>query len=293
MAQQKSTIVRTINSTRRAMRAQQANAVLSRIAPGIAATIAERLWCTIPRGKPVPRSETGEPVGLDVNGRTVTAEVWGEGPVVYLLHGWGGRRGQFDAFVAPLVHKGHRVVALDAPSHGDSDPGAYGPGRGLLTEFVDALRAAVARFGPAHGVVGHSLGGLAITVALLDELPAGRVALIAPAPDTMAYTMDFSRALGFTEGVRRRFLRRLARRVGRPMTDFDVLARARETEVPTLPPMLIVHDRDDREVRFQDGQALAAAWPRAEFVLTEGLGHRRILRDPAVVERIVAEMARI
>jgi pimeloyl-ACP methyl ester carboxylesterase len=277
MAFQKSTIVRTINRT------------LSITAPRAAAVVAERLWCSVPRGKPSPATEPGE--RRDSQG--VAVEVWGEGPAVYLLHGWGGRRGQFDAFVAPLVHKGHKVVALDAPGHGDSEPGAFGPGRGLLTEFIAALRAAIAVHGPARGLVGHSLGGLAIAVALLDELPAERVVLIAPAPDTPQYTVDFARALGFSEGVRQRFLRRLGKRVGRPMADFDVLARARETEVPTLPPLLILHDRNDREVRFTDGAALAAAWPRAEFVLTEGLGHGRILRDPAVVERVVDELSTV
>lgn len=275
MAPKKSTIVRTINRP------------LSAVAPGLAAILAERLWCTIPRGKALIPSRPGERADLTVDGRRVAIEVWGDGPAVYLLHGWGGRRTQFDALVAPLVDKGFRVVAIDAPGHGDSDPSSFGAGRGLLTEFISALRAAVAAFGPARGVVGHSLGGLAITVALLDELPAERAVLIAPAPDTLAYTVEFSRALGFSEGVRRRFLRRLGRRVGRPMTDFDVLARARETEVPALPPMLILHDRDDREVRCTDGRALAAAWPHAEFVLTQGLGHRRILRDTSVVDRVV------
>ena len=255
----------------------------SAVLPGPTAVLAERLWCTIPRGRPAPAAQPGDVANLD----GMVAEVWGEGPAVYLLHGWGGRRGQFDAFVEPLVHKGYRVIALDAPGHGDSAPGAFGPRRGLLTEFCAALAAAIEAYGPAHAVIGHSLGGLAITVALLDGLPAERAVLIAPAPDTMAYTVDFARQLGFSEGVRRRFTGRIAQRVGRPMADFDVLARARETEVTPLPPLFIVHDRADREVAVRDGQALAAAWPRAEFTATEGLGHRRILRDPQVVRLVV------
>jgi hypothetical protein len=37
-------------------------------------------------------------------------------------------------------------------------------------------------FGPAHGIVAHSLGAGATAVAVLDGLPAGRLVLIAPAP---------------------------------------------------------------------------------------------------------------
>jgi hypothetical protein len=39
------------------------------------------------------------------------------------------------------------------------------------------------------------------------------------------------------------------------------------------------------------GAAIAAAWPGAELVTTEGLGHRRILRDPAVVARVTDFLA--
>lgn len=53
-------------------------------------------------------------------GRTVVVETWGEGEPVYLLHGWGGWRGQLGAFVAPIVEAGRRAVALDTPSHGES-----------------------------------------------------------------------------------------------------------------------------------------------------------------------------
>ena len=35
-----------------------------------------------------------------------------------------------------------------------------------------------------------------------------------------------------------------------------------------------------------DGAAVAASWLGAELVTTRGLGHRRILRDPAVVLRV-------
>ena len=47
---------------------------------------------------------------------------------------------------------------------------------------------------------------------------------------------------------------------------------------------LFVHDRDDAEVAFGSGLALARAWKDARLVATRGLGHRRILRAPEVVQ---------
>jgi pimeloyl-ACP methyl ester carboxylesterase len=57
-------------------------------------------------------------------------------------------------------------------------------------------------------------------------------------------------------------------------------------------PLLVFHDRDDRDVAWTDGEAIAAAWPGAELVSTAGLGHRRIVHDPGVVARAVAFLAR-
>jgi hypothetical protein len=74
------------------------------------------------------------------------------------------------------------------------------------------------------------------------------------------------------------------------MSDFEIPRRLKATTL-SLPAALIVHDRLDKEVHFQDGETLAAAWPGAEFVATEGLGHRRILRAQGIIERVVAQVA--
>jgi hypothetical protein len=55
-------------------------------------------------------------------------------------------------------------------------------------------------------------------------------------------------------------------------------------------PLLVVHDENDREVPIASGELVASAWPGAVLERTRGLGHRRILRDRRVIER-VAEFA--
>jgi hypothetical protein len=57
------------------------------------------------------------------------------------------------------------------------------------------------------------------------------------------------------------------------------------------PPLLVVHDREDREVPWQDGAGIAAGWPGARLLTTSGLGHRRILRAPAVVAAVAGFLA--
>ncbi len=259
--------------------------VLDRAAPDLAARWAVRLWCTMPSTggrRRDERTSAGEVTRVPVpGGRTVVAEAWGAGEVVYLLHGWGGWRGQLGGFVAPLVAAGHRVVALDAPSHGESEPGALGPRRSTAIEFADALTAVADRYGPASGVVAHSLGCTAAALAIAEGMPSGRLVLVAPNADVLTKTATMADHLGYTDRTRTRFDDRLARLAGRPLADFDL------TGMHGLPRTLVVHDRADKEVPYADGARLADAWPSARLETTDGLGHQRILRDPAVIEHVV------
>jgi pimeloyl-ACP methyl ester carboxylesterase len=278
---QKSTIVRSLG-------------MLERAAPAVGAIWAERLWFTVPRagGRRDRLASPGRAFRVQVDGRTVAGEVWEEGPgerpVVYLVHGWGGWGGQLDAFVAPLAEAGHRVVAFDALGHGGSDPGPSGPGRSNILELADSLTAVVADHGPAAAVVAHSLGATATAYAMRGGLAVGRAVFVAPMADPLPYTRTFAGRLGFGERIRTRMVRRIERRVGMPLPAFSVPDLARTMPAP---PLLVVHDRQDAETGWADSDAIARAWPGARLVTTTGLGHRRILRDPAVVAEVAGFLA--
>jgi pimeloyl-ACP methyl ester carboxylesterase len=226
----------------------------------------------------------GTPVRIDVDGRAVLTETWGDGPVVYLAHGWAGKRHDLAAFVAPLVARGHRVVTFDAPSHGESAPGAFGARASSLPEFIRALHAIVGVHGPAHAIVAHSMGAAAAAVALADGMRTGRLAMLAPIASMTSYARRFAATLGIGPRVHRRLVRRVERRIAMPLLYFEVPDLGRAV---TMPPTLIVHDTDDRSIPVSDGTAIATAWAGARMRTTAGLGHRRLLRDPDVVAAVV------
>ena len=277
-----------------------------REAPRLGARLAVRMWMTLPAstadagstagpggrgadaagrgaaGRP-PLAAPGDRVVLEAG---VVTESWGDGPPVYLMHGWGGYRGQLSAFVAPLTEAGFRVVALDAPGHGESGPGMFGRGRALMPDFINALRAAITRYGAPHGVVAHSLGASAAAIATLDGLRTSRLVLIAPVSNVMSGIDIFSRAAGVGPRVRARMPRRIERITRMSAGHFDIALRAAEDD--ELPPALVIHDAGDKRVPFDNGALVAAAWPDARLEPTEGLGHLRILRDPAVLGSVAA-----
>jgi pimeloyl-ACP methyl ester carboxylesterase len=287
---QKSTIVR-IDSSLAGRAVRTVFGTLERTSPALGARLALRLWCRIPRPRRRPAgaadASPGQRVPLDSG--AVAVDVRGEGPTVYLLHGWGGRRGQLAALGDALVAAGHRVVALDAPGHGASEPGGMGRGYATLTEFVTALRGVVAALGPAHAIVAHSLGGVAAATAVLDGLPADRLVLVSAPADPIAHVPAFAAVLGLGPRTRAGFVTRMARVSGRPLADFDVPARAAAGALRSrLPRLLVVHDTRDTYVDPSNAAALAAAWPDAERLDTTGLGHRRVLGDPGVVSAVTA-----
>jgi pimeloyl-ACP methyl ester carboxylesterase len=261
-------------------------------APGPAGRAARDLWFTAPpRMGELPLPEGGEAFEVDAQGRTVRGHVWQAGiessrtpETVYLVHGWGGRGAQFGAMVEPLVEAGHRVVVFDAPAHGDSDSGPSGPRRTNGVELAKALDAVFCRFGPAEVVVAHSMGTIATYLALrFGWLGADRLVFIAPMVEAESLFDQFQRALGFGPRVRRAFDRAVDDYVGVPLTEFD--ARVQAAQVEPL-PTLVITDRDDRQTPYADVVDFAETIG-APLVTTEGLGHRKILRDPAVIARVV------
>lgn len=272
-------------------------AVGERVAPRLAGRLALRLWATPPSAagrrqdnRPGPGQESEITL---TGGHRIRVETWapdGPAPVgtIYLVHGWGGWRGQLGAFVEPLRAAGYRVVGFDAPAHGDSGPGQLGRHQASAIEFAETLRAVVAAHGPAAGVVAHSLGTATTILALRDGLVPGRLVLLAPSADPLLVVDRFRDMLGLGRRSSVAFLVRLQQVAGRPLTDLNSLAVP--DSVPR-PPTLIIHDRGDRDTPYREGEQLAKCWPATEFVGTEGLGHHRILRDPAVVERAVRFLA--
>jgi len=260
--------------------------LLDRTLPRLSARWAEQMWFTLPprRARPRTADAAGTPFTVSANGAQIVGETWGEGPAVYLLHGWAGYRGQLTALVEPLVRRGYRVVAFDAPSHGDSGPGAYGPRSSSIPEFATALTAVIAAHGPAHAIVAHSMGSAAAAIALCDGLSAGRLVMVAPMATPMTYAHQFADMLNFGDRTMARLVARVERRIGAPMRHFDIPELGRAI---AMPPTLVIHDRDDASTPVADGQAIATAWPTATLHLTSGLGHRRLLRDPDTVRTIV------
>ncbi len=205
------------------------------------------------------------------------------GPVVLLLHGWGGHAGQLRALAELLAAQGLRPVLLEMPAHGRS-----GGQTSNLPQFARALDYVTARLQQQgyrlRAVVAHSLAANAAAFAASRGLAAERLVLLAPPASPLAYTRLFAQVFGLREATRAAMQRLIEAREGVLMPQFEPAAVGPRITVPTL----VVHDRQDRINRFADGLAYSQAIAGARLLATEGLGHQKILKDAGVLRQISA-----
>jgi pimeloyl-ACP methyl ester carboxylesterase len=267
---------------------------LQSLSPGLAAELAAVAMFRTTRHRPasfeVELQARAEQLRVESPHGPIAALRWGQGPLAVLVHGWNGRGTQLGAFVEPLVEAGYQVVAFDAPGHGGSAGNTSS-----MVRFADAFDAVVGAtrpfFQPLSAVIAHSVGGAAVTYALSrsrerDEPGRGspRLAFIAPPIDVRDFVLTVSGELGLSAKTRGALEDVLERRVGLRMEDLHAARLAKSM----TSPLLVVHDEQDRAVPIESGEQLAQAWPGALLKKTNGLGHSRILRDPATIATVVA-----
>jgi pimeloyl-ACP methyl ester carboxylesterase len=249
---------------------QKLNTILSWLVPGLAAKLAERIFVTpIPAKRPRRENawaETAERTSLASPLGPIPVWEWGQGPqTVILVHGWSGRGLQLGAFVEPLVSRGYRVVAFDAPGHGE----AHGR-TSSMPAFAATLGAVARRFGPISAVVAHSLGATASIYALAHhELDADRVIVISPSARLHAVRERFGEMTGFPPNIIDRMRGAFEDRLGFDWEASEPLRLARRLEIP----LMVVHDSEDRFIPHSEGAELADAWPNACLTTTKDLGY--------------------
>ncbi|MFF8770101.1 alpha/beta fold hydrolase [Kitasatospora sp. NPDC015120] len=218
-------------------------------------------------------------------GERVVVHRWGDGArPVLLMHGWQSRASRFADFVPRLRGLGLTVVGYDAPGHGDSG----GRTATVLDHRAVALRLQE-EYGAFEAVLAHSLGVNAAFLALREGLRAGRLVAVSGVAEISWLPAGFCAVLGLNATVERELRRRVEGGAMFPgiadvRAHFDA---ARSPEEITL-PILVAHDEDDDVVPFaQAGRLRAAYGDRLELLATRGLGHRRILTEPTVIDNVI------
>src|SRR5215207_3860605 len=261
-----------------------------RVSPEAAAALAYPLFRRV--GSPLPVRpgdravhESARRGTLHVRGRDVVAYEWGSGPeTVLLMHGWRGRASQFAPVVRELRAEGFRLVAVDAPANGESD------GRHTdIRDYLAAIEALQSHHGRFHAIIGHSFGSLAALTAVRQGVSTGGVVAVAGMADARYLVDSFAARLGVGRATADALAGRFASRIFPGERDVWPRFDSASAPLPAGVPLLVVHDRGDREVAVGEGMRLHDAHgERSRLVLTSGSGHSRVLGADAALDAITA-----
>ncbi|MES2330417.1 MAG: alpha/beta fold hydrolase [Bacteroidota bacterium] len=258
------------------------------VSPRKAAEAAFKIFCTPfavkPPKKIPPVFHKAEKLSLEIKGLTLRGFRWvpekHNGKKILIVHGFRSYSYKFEKYILALKKEGFEVVAFDAPAHGTSDGkliNAY-----IYKVMLDQIEK---NYGPFYGVMGHSLGGLAASLAF--EEFTGRenrkLVLIAPA-ETERAIKNFFMIIPVDEKVREAFTELINELTDKPVSYYSVGRAVKALSSPVL----WVHDKQDNICLFEDVKPyLSLGLPHVSFLVTEQLGHNKIYKDNKVCSEIV------
>jgi pimeloyl-ACP methyl ester carboxylesterase len=246
------------------------------------------------KGKLPPIFETGEPLSFRQNGHPVRGHRWqpysdelrpsaeSVAPKkVLIVHGFESASRVFGNYIAALLKKGYEVLAFDAPGHGMS-----GGKRLFISDYVQMLSAVEQNYGPFHSWMAHSLGGLALALSLEDMSGDRecRLVLVAPVPGIAQAYGEWARELQLPAEMGREVEEYAKEISGHPLAWYSL----RRVIGSLGMPIFYVQDEGDAVIPIHEAKLIQEdGHANIRFLLTTGLGHKKIYKDTGVMDQIV------
>ena len=197
---------------------------------------------------------------------------------ILLVHGWSGRGTQLFKIADELLKAGYSTISFDAPAHGKS------PGKTtIMVDFIATILEIEKQFGPFEAAIGHSLGGMSVLNAIKKGLKVNHAVVIGSGDIVEDIMDDFVAKLELKPSVSTLLRLHFEKKYGEKMNSYSALLAAKETTIPVL----VIHDNNDPEVPVKAGIHIHEYLKNGELLLTDGLGHRKILGNPKVIERTI------
>lgn len=197
---------------------------------------------------------------------------------ILLVHGWSGRGTQLVKFADAFVDKGYATISFDAPAHGKSSGNST-----IMTEFIASIIEIDNKFGPFEAAVGHSLGGMALLNAIKKGLKINRLTIIGSGDKVKDILDDFVSKLELKPEFSSHLQQHFEKKYNEPMENYSAQSAAKTVDIPVL----VIHDENDNEVPVETSINIHDNLKNGELLITQHLGHRKILGNPFVIEKTI------
>ena len=197
---------------------------------------------------------------------------------ILLVHGWSGRGTQLFKIADELLEAGYSTISFDAPAHGKS-PGK----KTIMVDFIATILEIDKQFGPFEAAIGHSLGGMSVLNAIKKGLKVNHAVVIGSGDIVEDIMDDFVAKLELKPKISTLLRLHFEKKYKEDMNSYSAFLAAKETTIPVL----VIHDNNDADVPVKAGIHIHKYLKNGELLLTDGLGHRKILGNPKVIEKTV------
>ncbi|WP_438712000.1 alpha/beta fold hydrolase [Aquimarina muelleri] len=259
--------------------------ILNIVSPFLASKYAVRIFLT-PFSYKIPDREKGmfeqskkEKVYVQKINKEVIVYNYGiSKKKILLVHGWSGSGTQLSKIADQLLDHGYSTVSFDAPAHGRA-PGK----RSMLPYFIETIYQLEKTHGPFEAAIGHSLGGMSLLRTTKYGLKIKKLVIIGTANSISAITKNFVKNLQLDQKVGKLLKAYFDKKYGEDLDNYSGAVSAKGITVPTL----VVHDINDVDVHYSAAQEISDNLENSELLITEQLGHRKILGNPKVINKII------
>jgi len=197
---------------------------------------------------------------------------------VLILHGWAGRGTQLFTISDKLLENRYMVISIDGPAHGFSEGK-----RTNMTEFAETVKVIQDTYGPFEVAIGHSFGGMVLLKSTADFLKINKLVVIGTANDVRNIIHDLASKLQLKAAVAEYVLKKLQKQFKTNLETITSAASATKIDIQTL----VIHDTADKEVPVSCAYEIRQNLSKGTLLITNGLGHQRILKDGIVQNRIL------
>ena len=197
---------------------------------------------------------------------------------VLLVHGWSGRGTQLYKIADKLLENGFMTISFDGPAHGKSTGKTT-----MMNEFVTATKVIEEKFGPFEFAIGHSLGGMSVLNSVKQGLTIKKAIIIGAGDIITDIIYDFVSKLKLNPKMVQSIKKHFYKKFNEDIDNYSASLAAKKTLIPTL----VIHDTEDFDVPVSCAYNIRQNLQQGKLLITNGLGHRRILKDTNVINKLI------
>ncbi|MRX41215.1 alpha/beta fold hydrolase [Flavobacterium sp. LC2016-23] len=213
-----------------------------------------------------------------INKNIVTYEYGKSRQKILLVHGWSGRGTQLFKIADELLQNGYTTVSFDAPAHGKSEGKTT-----IMSDFIESILEIEKHYGPFEFAIGHSLGGMSVLNAIKDGLKVKKAIIIGSGDIVQDILDDFIYKLGLKPEMSTLLCTYFENKYQTKMDHYSAYRAASQVKIPVL----VIHDNHDPEVSVKAGIHIHEHLENGTLLLTDNLGHRKILGNQNVIKKII------